>query len=107
MVAHESGLSHPTTALGHWARRIVSEDSVHSVASLSAAVHPFPESKNLTVVLVAQTTGCQKKHCASPEPIVRRLHANDREPIKEGHDPAAEIRKSIHLPIPATISCLS
>ena len=27
MVAHECGLSHPTTALGLWARRIVSEDS--------------------------------------------------------------------------------
>ncbi len=54
MVAHESGLSHPTAALGLWARRIVSEDSVHSIAPLSAAVHPFPESKNLGVVLVAE-----------------------------------------------------
>jgi hypothetical protein len=44
MVAHESGLYHPKIALDRWARRIVSEDSVHSIASLSAAVHPFPES---------------------------------------------------------------
>jgi hypothetical protein len=53
MVAHESGLSHPTTALGRWAWRIVSEDSIHPVAPLSTAVHPFPESQNLVVVIVA------------------------------------------------------
>jgi hypothetical protein len=34
----------PPAALGRLARRIVSEDSVHCVASLSASVHPFPES---------------------------------------------------------------
>lgn len=57
MVAHESGLSHPETALGLRAWRIVSEDSIHSVASLPTAVHPFPESKNLVVVTVAQAIG--------------------------------------------------
>jgi len=107
MVAHESGLSHPTTALGRWARRIVSEDSVHSMTSLPAAVHPFPESKNLTVVLVAETTGRKKEHRAPPQPIVLRLHAYDRKPIEEWHDPTVEIRKSIDLPIPTTVSCLS
>jgi hypothetical protein len=107
MVAHESGLSHPMTALGRWARRIVSEDSVHSMTSLPAAVHPFPESKNLTVVLVAETTGAQKKNCALPEPIVVRLRPHDRKPIEERHDPAGEIRKSIDLPIPTAVSCLS
>jgi hypothetical protein len=55
MVAHESGLSHPAAALGQWAWRIVSEDSIHPIAPLSTAVHPFPESKNLVVVLVGQT----------------------------------------------------
>lgn len=57
MVAHESGLSHPTIALDRWAWRIVSEDSIHPIASLPTAVHPFPESKNLMVVLGAETTG--------------------------------------------------
>jgi hypothetical protein len=74
MVAHESGLSHPTTALGRWARRIVSEDSVHSVASLSAAVHPFPESKNLTVVLVA--TEILKRRASVP----RKRHTSMKLP---------------------------
>ena len=43
MVAHESGLSHPTTALGQWARRIVSEDSIRATL---AAVAPSPESSD-------------------------------------------------------------
>jgi len=94
MVAHESGLSHPTAALGQWARRIVSEDSVHSMSSLPASVHPFPESKNLTVVSVAQTTGGQKKNCLLPAPIVLRLRSHDRKPIEEGHDPVNKIGKS-------------
>jgi hypothetical protein len=76
------------------------------MASLSAAVHPFPESKNLTVVLVTQVTGREDEHCALPKPIILRLHAHDRKPIKERHDPAGEIRKSIDLPIPTAVSCL-
>jgi hypothetical protein len=97
----------PETALGRRARRIVSEDSVHSMASLSASVHPFPESKNLSVVLVAETTGDKKQNSASPQPIVLRLLSDDRKPIDERHDPAGEIGKSIDLPIPATVSCLT
>ena len=107
MVAHESGLSHPTVALDLWARRIVSEDSVHSIASLSASVHPFPESKNLNVVLVAESTGGKKQNSASPLPIVLHLLSHDRKAIEERHDPAGKIGESIDLPIPPTVSCLS
>src|ERR1700704_2671701 len=104
MVAHESGLSHPTTALGRWAWRIVSEDSIHSMASLPTVVHPFPESKNLVIVLVAQTTGAQKENSFLPKPIVLSLRSHDRKPIEERHDLAGQIRKSIDLPIPTAVS---
>src|ERR1035437_1397761 len=83
MVAHESGLSHPTIALDQWARRIVSEDSVHSVASLPASVHPFPESKNLDVISVAQTAGRKEPKLrpsttGSPLPAVPRSETDPR-----------------------------
>jgi hypothetical protein len=105
VVAHESGLSHPILALERWARRIVSEDSIHSVASLSAAIHPFPESKNRGVVLVTQTTGRQKRYCAPPQPVVLCFLAHDRKPIEERHDTRGEIGKSIDIPIPTIVSC--
>src|SRR5437660_5165923 len=94
----------PAAALGRWARRIVSEDSVHSVASLSTAVHPFPESKNLGVVLVIQGTGDEEHDGAPPQPVVLRLLPYDRKPIEEWHDPVDEIGKSIDLPIPSAAS---
>jgi hypothetical protein len=106
MVAHESGLSHPTIALDRWAWRIVSEDSIHPMASLPTAVHPFPESKNLVVVLVAEITGAQKENCLPPKPVVLRLRPHDRKTIEEGHDPAGKLGKSVDLPIPAAVSCL-
>jgi hypothetical protein len=56
-VAREIGLSHPTPMLLGWGRRIVSEDSGHSVHPLPAAVHPFSESKNRAVLGVAQGPG--------------------------------------------------
>jgi hypothetical protein len=62
MVAHESGLSHPPAALGQWAWRIVSEDSIHSIAPLSTPIHPFPESQNLVVVLIAQTISRRRRY---------------------------------------------
>ena len=77
------------------------------MTSLPAAVHPFPESKNLTVVLIAETTGIEKMNCTLPEPIVLRLRPHDRKPIEARHDPAGEIRKSIDLPIPTAVSRLS
>src|ERR1700682_2712310 len=107
MVAHESGLSHLVAALGHRARRIVSEDSIHPIASLSTAVHPFPESKNLMVVLVAEVVGREQRYCASPQPIVLRLLSHDRKPIEERHNAAGEIEKSVDLPIPATVARLA
>jgi hypothetical protein len=76
------------------------------MSSLPASVHPFPESKNLTVVLVAQTTGSQKENCLLPAPIILRLRSHDRKPIKEGHDSVDQIEKSIDLPIPTAGSCL-
>src|ERR1700757_1918634 len=108
MVAHESGLSHPTVALDPWARRIVSEDSIHSIAPLPTTIHPFPESKNLVVVKIAQTAGrVKKRHCASPQPIAPSLLPHDRKPIEERDDLGSELRKSVDLPIPAMISRLS
>jgi hypothetical protein len=104
MVAHESGLSHPAIALDRRAWRIVSEDSIHPMASLSTAVHPFPESKNLVVVLVAQTTGSEKDNCLLPEPEVLRLHSHDRKSIEERHDSVGQIGKSVDLPIPTSVS---
>src|ERR1039457_6004925 len=107
MVAHESGLYHPTTTLGRWAWRIVSEDSIHPIASLPTSVHPFPESKNLVVVLIAQTTVREPRYCAPPQTVVLRLLSNNRKPIEEGHNSAPEIRKSIDLPIPAAVARLA
>jgi hypothetical protein len=107
MVAHESGLSHPTTALGRWAWRIVSEDSIHPITSLPTTVHPFPESKNLMVVLVAQTAGRKKRYCASPQLEVLCLLSHDRKSVEEGSNTIGEIRKSIDLPIPPTIARLT
>src|ERR1700722_4164638 len=98
MVAHESGLSHPTTALGLWARRIVSEDSIHPIAPLPTTVHPFPESKNLMVVLVAQTAGGEQHHCLSPQPEVLRLLPHDRKLVEERHNAVGELGKSVDLP---------
>ena len=74
------------------------------MTSLSTSVHPFPESKNLAVVLVAQTTGDEKQYSASPKPVILCLLPHDRKPIEEGHDPVGEIGKSIDLPIPTAIS---
>ena len=104
MVAHESGLSHPMTALGRWARRIVSEDSIHSITSLPTAVHPFPESKNLVVVLIAQTASREQRYRAPPQPEILCLLSQDRKPIKERYDLDRLIRKSIDLPIPTAVA---
>src|SRR5664280_2807789 len=104
MVAHESGLSHPTIALDRWARRIVSEDSVHSMASLPASVHPFPESKNLDVISVAQTSGRKEPNCAPPQPVVLCLQSHDRKAIEERQDPADQMGESVDLPIPTDVS---
>ena len=103
MVAHESGLSHPAAALGLRARRIVSEDSIHSIASLSTAIHPFPESKNLTVVLVAEASAGEDAHRAPPQAEVPGLRPNERVPLEEGHDAAAEVGEAIDLPVPAAV----
>src|ERR1700730_11618760 len=86
MVAHESGLSHPVVALDRRARRIVSEDSVHAIASLSAAVHPFSESKNSGVFSVAQTASSKKQDSASPQLVVLCLLSDNRKPIEERQD---------------------
>src|SRR2546421_12719101 len=99
MVAHESGLSHLAAAPGLRARRIVSEDAIHPIASLPTTIHPFPESKNVVVVLVAQTAGREERDSALPEPVVICLLSHDREPVEERHDSAGKIRKSIDLPI--------
>ena len=61
MVAHESGLSHLAAALGLRARRIVSEDSLCRVASLSATVHPFTELDDLDVVGIAHDRLAQER----------------------------------------------
>lgn len=107
MVAHESGLSHPTAALGRRAWRIVSEDSIHPMTSLPTAVHPFPESKNLVVVLIAKTSTREQRYCASPETVVLCLRSHDRKTIEEGHDTASQIGESIDLPIPAAVPRLT
>src|SRR6266849_8589658 len=91
MVAHESGLSHPVVALDRRARRIVSEDSAHSITSLSAAVHPFSESKNAGVICVAQTPSSKKHDNASPRPVVICLLSDDRKPIEERQDALRDI----------------
>jgi len=74
MVAHESGLSHLASALSQRARRIVSEDSAHAIAPVPASVHPFPESKNLGVRLVATARGLDRLYARSFLLIVRARH---------------------------------
>jgi hypothetical protein len=80
MVAHESGLSHPTITLDRWAWRIVSEDSIHPVAPLPTTIHPFPESKNLVIVLVAETAGVRQDNRVLPQPEVPSLRSHDHRP---------------------------
>ena len=48
MVAHEIGLSHPSSSIWR-VRRIVSEDSLHRVSPLPTVVHPLPEVQHLQV----------------------------------------------------------
>lgn len=105
MVAHESGLSHPTTALGRWAWRIVSEDSIHPIAPLPTAVHPFPESQNLVVVIVAETH--QQSRAAQPR------YSTAESPPPSAPRPEIDRRRArscrldlrvVDLPIPAAIT---
>src|SRR2546429_5600891 len=91
----------PTPALGRQARRIVSEDSIHSIASLSATIHPFPESQNLAVVSVAHYVRGQEHDSLSPQPVVLGLLSQHGKAVKEWHNSAGEITKVVDLPIPA------
>jgi hypothetical protein len=94
----------PTPALGHQARRIVSEDSIHSIASLSATIHPFPESQNLAVVSVAHYVRGKEHDSLSPQPVVLCLLSQHGKAVKEWHNSAGEITKAVDLPIPAVVA---
>jgi hypothetical protein len=82
---------------------MASEDSVHPVSPLAAAVHPFPESKNLTVVLVTEASAGEDAHRAPPQAEVLGLRPYEREPLEEGHNAVAEVGQSIDLPVPAAV----
>src|SRR6266576_3725953 len=83
---------------------MASEDSIHPIAPLSTAVHPFPESKNLGVVLVRQDRLRQQVGDLAPQREVLRLLADERKPLEEGDDALAVVREAVDLPVPAAVA---
>ena len=90
-VAREIGLSHPTPMLLGWGRRIVSEDSGHSVHPLPAAVHPFSESKNRAVLGVAQGALDEQADGLQPGLEVLRLLAYEHKALEERDDAPLQV----------------
>jgi hypothetical protein len=83
---------------------MASEDSVHSVCSLTAAVHPLAESKNRTAIRVRYDRLEKQPNCSAPQLEVGRLRAYERKPLEEGHDALPLVREAVHLPIPAAVA---
>src|SRR3954453_10827720 len=83
---------------------MASEDSIHPIAPLSTAVHPFPESKNRGVVLIRQDGLRQQVDDLAPQREVLRLLADERKPLEERHDALAVVREAIDLPVPPAVA---
>jgi hypothetical protein len=110
MVAHEIGLSHPASQASSRARRIVSEDSLCRVAALATTIHLLSQEQDLSVVRVRHDLLNEQLCRFSEELEVMSLRPDEREAAKERNDPRPDIRKAVHLPVPAAIagsSCAS
>ena len=83
---------------------MASEDSIHSIAPLSAAVHPFPESKNRGVVLIRQDRLRQQVDDLAPQREVLSLLADERKSLEKRHDALAVVGEAIDLPVPAAVA---
>src|SRR4051812_19605572 len=83
---------------------MASEDSIHPIAPLSTAVHPFPESKNRGVVLIRQARLRQQVDDLAPQREVLRLLADERKPLEERNDAFPVIREAVDLPVPAAVA---
>src|SRR5207248_6718877 len=86
--------------------RIVSEDSLHRITSLSTVVHSFTESKNVGVVGVRDDWLRQDRSRAPEALEVISLRPHQRKALKERHDHGLDVGQSIDFPVPAAIAGL-
>src|SRR5215203_1371338 len=86
---------------------MVSEDSLHRVASLAASVHLLSESKNVDVVLVAEDFLSKQRNRRTEPREVLGLQPDQREAIKERHNAVLDLLEVVDLPVPAAVAGLA
>jgi hypothetical protein len=83
---------------------MVSEDSLHRVAALAAAVHRLAKSQYCDIVRVRQASARQDRHRVPEALEVLGLGSNESEPLEEWHDAAADLAEVVDLPVPTAIA---
>jgi hypothetical protein len=76
---------------------MVSEDSLHRVAPLTATIHSFSESKNRAVIRVRQVPPLEHRDSVAKPCEVLSLLTDQRKPLEERDDPPADVRE-VDLP---------
>src|SRR6266511_3339121 len=83
---------------------MVSEDSLHRVAALAAAVHRLSKSQNGDVARIRQASTLQDRYGVPEAREVLGLGPDEREALEERNDAFADIAEVVDLPIPTAVA---